>query len=421
MDSHNMLSPHMFRRTMKLTDARRPARSIPLYGWGALFIAAAMPTCGKKEEKREAPPPEVLVTQVQQKEVPVYRDWVATTDGYNNAVVKAKVQGYITSQNYDDGAYVKKGDVLFELDARPFEADLAQAQADLSKSKAQQLQAQSDFERAQKLLPTNAISQQDYDSKNQANQAAIATVQASAAAVQQAQLNLDYTKVTSPIEGIAGIAPVSEGDLVGGASTTTLTTVSTADPIKVLFLISEQEYIEAGVKLEEITKIPMDQRPARLQLTLADGSIFPQMGKLYAVDRNVNTQTGAIQLEGIVPNPGNILRPGQFAKVRIEVNNIKDALLVPQRAIIDTQGQYSVLVVGKDNKAEVRRVKMGDKYGTEWHILSGVSAGETIIVEGTQKARQGMTVNPKPYVPKAPEGESKEPAAKPESSPAPAA
>ncbi|HEY6368785.1 MAG TPA: efflux RND transporter periplasmic adaptor subunit [Candidatus Binatia bacterium] len=377
--------------------------------WPTIVIVAILfvsVSCSKSQQS-QADPPEVQVVQVEQKDVPIYSEWVGTLDGFINAQIKAQVTGYLLRRNYTEGSYVKKGQLLFEIDPRTFQAALDQAKAQLANAEGQlaqaeanQVKAQLDVNRYAPLAKEQAVTQQDLDNAVQANLAAEAQVRvakaqidAAKAQVDAAQLNLNFTKVVSLIDGIAGIAQAQIGDLVGPAGL--LTTVSTVDPIKVYFPVSEQEYLNYIKENPDAAKRAAQERELGLELILADGSIYPNKGNFALADRQVDVRTGTLRLEGRFPNPGNVLRPGQFARVRAITKSRKDALLVPQRAVTELQGSYQVAVVGSDNTVEIRPVTVAERVGTEWIIDKGLKSGERVIAEGIQRVHQGMTVNPK--------------------------
>jgi membrane fusion protein (multidrug efflux system) len=355
-------------------------------GFSMLLFAG----CGQQKEP-PAPPPTVEVTQVIQKDVPVYFEWVGSADGYINAAIRAQVQGYLVKQNYLEGDVVKKGQVLFEIDPRPFQAALDQAKADLAQSEARWWTAKANLGRIRPLAKENAVSQKDLDDAIGNEQSTAATVQANKAAVEKAQLNLEFTKITSLINGIAGIAKAQIGDLVGPGSIDELTTVSTVDPIKVYINISEQEYLHAS----EVKDVDMEK--VALDLILTDGTTYPHKGKFFLADRQVDVKTGTLKVGCIFRNPKNLIRPGQFTKVRALLGTRENALLVPQRAVSELQGSYQVAVVGQDNKVDIRPVKTAERVGILWVILEGLKPGERVIAEGLQKVKQGMTVHVKPF------------------------
>jgi len=412
------------------------------------------------------PPPQVEVVQVEQKDVPLYSEWIGTTDGMVNADIRAQVSGYLLRKNYTEGAFVKQGQLLFEIDPKPLEAvlgqamgtlamnqgqlgqansQLEQAQANLAQANSQLLQAQANLTQAEAnqrktqldenkyepLFAQKAVTRQDLDNAVQANAAAKAQVEAakagvetarsqikaasaavgtakaaivaakaqveaSEATVKTAELNLGFTKITSPIDGIVGIAQAQVGDLVNPTSGI-LTTVSTVDPIKVYFTMSEQEYLNFAKRYPTQAERDAASKNLDLELILADGTTYPQKGRFFITDRQVDPTTGAIRTAGVFPNAGNTLRPGQYARVRAVTSTQEGALLVPQRAVTELQGSYRVAVVGSDNKISVRSVTLGAPVGQMWIIQDGLKAGESVVVAGTQKATTGMIVNPKPF------------------------
>jgi membrane fusion protein (multidrug efflux system) len=382
----------------------------------AIIAVAAMSglTACSKEETATVGPPEVLVTEAMTREVPVYREWIGTLDGSENAEIRARVTGYLMKRDYQEGTLVKKGDLLFEIDPRPFEAALAQAKSELEQGKAAALAAAADKERSDKLFSQKVISEQEHTNKTQLNEATQAKVQALEAAVEQAQLDLNFCKITAPVDGIVGIAKAQVGDLVGTGNNVLLTSISTLDPIKIVFPVSESDYLAATQRIQETLNKAFDQRRESIELILADGSTFPNKGKLLSVDRQVQASTGTILVTALVRNPGSILRPGFFARTRIVAQTLKDAVVVPQRAVSEVQGTYQLGIVRADGKAEIRPVKVGPRVGTDWVITSGLKAGEKVIVEGLQKIRSGAPVIAKPWTPPA----DKNVAANPETQPA---
>jgi membrane fusion protein (multidrug efflux system) len=411
-------------------------------------------------------PPDVEVVRVEQKDVPVYSEWIGTTDGMVNADIKAQVTGYLLRQNYQEGSFVKRGQLLFEIDPRPFQAILGQAngqvaqfqgqleqansqvlqaeaqvaqansqllqsQAQLAQAQANQVKAQLDVNKYAPLAEQKAVTQQDYDNAVQVNvvakaqvdvaragveaaraqlraanaqigtaKAAIATakgqIENARAAVRTAELNLGFTRLVSPIDGIAGIAQAQVGNLISTTSAP-LTTVSTVDPIKVFFTLSEQQYLAFNKRNLIEARRGASVAQIELELILADGTNYPQSGSFFFADRQVDQKTGAIRLAGIFPNPGNVLRPGQYGRVRAVTATKPAALLIPQRAVSELQGSYQVAVVGGDNKIEMRTVKVGERSGSMWVIDDGLKDGETVVVEGIQRIKAGTVVNPKPY------------------------
>ena len=355
-------------------------------------------------------PPAVEVVQVQQEDVPLYGEWIGTLDGLVNADVRAQVTGYLQTQAYQEGAFVKTGQLLFQIDPRPFQAaldlaqgQLAQANAMLANAVAVQGRTELDVRRYTPLAKEQAASQQDLDNAVQNNLAAKATVETAKAqiktaeaAVETAKINLAFTRLVAPIDGIAGQAQLQVGALVTPGSTP-VTSVSTVDPIKVYFTVSEPQYLAWRKRFPTETSRLAADKALRLQLILADGSTYSHTGRFYFADRQVNESTGAIRIAGLFPNPDSVLRPGGYAKVRTVVSIQHDALLVPQRAVSELQGGYQVAVVGGDNKVNVRTVTVGDRVGNQWIILSGLNRGEKVVAEGVQKVRSGAHVNPKPF------------------------
>jgi RND family efflux transporter MFP subunit len=430
---------------------------------GALIVAGR----ANKPAQAALRPLDVEVVQVEQRDVPIYSEWIGTTDGMVNADIKAQVTGYLLRQDYKEGSFVQKGQLLFEIDSRPFQAvldqangqvaqyqgqleqansqvaqaeaqvaqgnsQLLQSQAQLAQAQANQVKTQLDVNKYAPLAEQKAVTQQDYDNAVQGNlvakaqveaakagvetaraqlraanaqigtaRAAIATakgqIENARAAVKTAELNLGFTRVISPIDGIAGIAQAQVGNLISTTSSP-LTTVSTVDPIKVYFTLNEREYLTFTKRNLIDAQHGASVAQLELELILADGSSYPNKGSFFFADRQVDPKTGAIRLAGVFPNPGNVLRPGQYGRVRAVTTTKEDALLVPQRAVSELQGSYQVAVVGADNKIEIRTVKVGDRVGTTWIVEDGLKAGEAVVAEGTQKVRPGTVVNPLPYV-----------------------
>jgi len=360
-----------------------------------------------------APPgtsPDVEVVQVEQKDVPIFGEWIGTLDGFTNADVRAQVSGYLQRQGYQEGAFVRKGQLLFEIDPRPFQAaldqaegQLAQAKAALANAHAVQGRTELDVNRYTPLAKEQAASQQDLDNAVQNNMAAKATVataeaqiKTAEAAVETAKINLDFTRLVAPIDGIAGQAQLQVGALVNPSSGP-VTSVSTVDPIKVYFTVSEREYLDWNRRFPTDATREAANKRVRLELILADGSTYGHEGTIYFADRQVNQGTGAIRIAGLFPNPGNILRPGGYGKVRTAVRVQQNALLVPQRAVSELQGGYQVAVVDGENKVSIRTVNVGDRIGAQWIVEKGLKSGERVVAEGVQKVRPGMQVNPKPF------------------------
>jgi membrane fusion protein (multidrug efflux system) len=371
-------------------------------------VSLVLAGCGKSEQP-QARPPELEVVRVEQKDVPISKEWVGTLDGFVNAQIRPQVTGYLLRQTYQEGSFVKKGQLLFEIDPRTFRAALdqtkaqvANAEQQLAQAEANQVKAQLDVNRYVPLAKEQAVTQQDLDNAVQANLAAQAQVRAAKAQIDgakaqvaAAELNLGFTKIVSLIDGIAGVAQAQIGDLVG--PTTLLTTVSTVDPIKVYFPVSERGYLDYVKENPDAAKRAEQEKRLALELILADGSLYPHKGSFSFADRQVDVKTGTLRLEGRFPNPGNILRPGQFARVRAITTTKKGALLVPQRAVTELQGGYQVAVVGNDNKVSIRPVKVGERVGAEWIVDEGLKPGERVVAEGIQRVKAGMTVSPKPF------------------------
>jgi membrane fusion protein, multidrug efflux system len=341
------------------------------------FVLSILAGC-KPPPPPPPPPPDVEVVAVVQKDEPIRAEWIGTLDGFVNAQIRAQVQGYLLRQAYADGAPVKKGDLLFQIDSRPFQEAYDQVKANFDK-------ATLDFKRESELIEKEAVSREDYDNAVQAQLAG-------KAALEQAQLNLDFTRITSPIDGIAGIATAQIGDLVG-PGTGMLTTVSTVDPIKVYFPISEGTYLDFKKDRPDQPHFPDG---VELELILTDGSVYPKKGRIYAADREVDPGTGTLRIAGEFPNPDYLLRPGQYARVDAVVRIEKGALLVPQRAVAELQGSYQVATVDEANQAHLKTVKVGDRVGSLWIIEEGLSPGDRVIAEGIQKVREGALVNPRP-------------------------
>ena len=342
------------------------------------------------------------MTPVAQKDVPIYTEWVGTTVGFVNAQVMPRVQGYLLKQDYKDGAAVKAGQPLFEIDDRPYKAALDQALGDLAQQQANLRKNQLDVAKYSPLAGLGAVSKQELDDAVQATQASNAQVKAAEAAVENARLNLGWTKIYSPIDGIAGIAPVQVGDLV--TAKTVLTTVSQIDPMKVTFPITEREYLRFADKIKEHQEKGRASDEPDLQLILADGSTYPPTGHFYVTNRQVDQQTGTILVQALFPNPDGLLRPGLYAKVRAPTVTVHGALVVPQRAVQEVQGVYQVAVVAADDKVAFRTVKPGEQVDGLWVIDKGLEPGERIVTEGLQKVKDGIVVSPKPdtSVPAAP-------------------
>jgi len=372
-------------------------------------IALLIVTACDKQKVAPPAPPTVEVVGVAQRDVPIYMEWIGSLDGDVNAVIRPQVTGYLVRQNYREGDLVKQGQPLFEIDPRTFEAAVEEAKGLRAQQLARFETTKANLARIKPLAAVNAVSQKDLDDATGAHLSAKAQLEAAEAALKTAKLNLGFTRITSPVTGIAGIAKAQIGDLLSPGMATELTTVSTVDPVRVYFNISEREYLKMVGSLGE------GKRPGQtpLDLFLVDGSQYPHQGKVAVFNRQVDTTTGTFKVAALFPNPDNILRPGQYGKVRATMSVEKGALLVPQRAVTEVQGKYLVAVVGADNKVDIRPVTVGERIGGEWLIRKGLQSGEQVIAEGTQKVRPGATVNPQPFAAGAP---AEKPAA-----PAPAA
>ena len=455
------------RAALKQLLAKRKALITTAIIAGSLVLTVATFARRSNKSAANAPRPlDVQVVNVEQRDVPVYSEWIGTTDGMVNAEIKAQVTGYLLRQDYKEGSFVRKGQLLFEIDSRPFQAALDQAQgqlaqfkgqleqanshvkeaeaqvaqansqllqmqAQLAQTQANQVKTQLDVNKYGPLLEQKAVTQQDYDNASQANVVAKAQVRAAEASIETAraqiraanaqvgtakaavtaaqgqienanatirtaELNLGFTRIISPIDGIAGLAQAQVGNLITTQSAP-LTTVSTVDPIKVYFTVSEQEYLNYTRRHPTQEERETASRNLELELVLSDATTYPQKGSFYFADRQVDPKTGAIRLAGTFPNPENVLRPGQYGKVRAVTSTKSDALLVPQRAVSQLQGGYQVAVVGADNHIEIRSVKVGDRTGALWIIDEGLKPGESVVVEGLQRIKPGAVVNPKPY------------------------
>jgi membrane fusion protein (multidrug efflux system) len=371
-----------------------------------LVASAALAGCKGKPTAAVAGPPEVQVVTLQSTDAPVYEEWIGTVDGSVNAQIRAQVTGYLMKQNYAEGSHVKKGDVLFEMDARPFQAAVEQAEAKLKQDQAQHGKTQLDVKRYTPLAKNQDVSQEELDNAVQADLAADAQVNADQAALDLAQVNLSFTRIVSPIDGIAGTANAQIGDLLS-ASSGVLTTVSTLDPVRVYFPVSEESYLNYWKRfVTGNTGDPLDDPPA-LQLILVDGSKYPLAGKFLFADRQVNAMTGTLQITGLFPNPDNLLRPGQYGRVRAQTQMRHGVFLVPQRAITELQGSYQVAVVSTDsgtNTAHLRTVKVGERTGSNWIIQSGLTNNELLVVEGGLKVKDKAAVKVTQYVPAAQNG-----------------
>lgn len=374
------------------SDYRNFVTSLGVLGF-IVFTFLSLAGCGNKNvSAAAAPPPNVQIVEVIQQDVPVYHEYLATLDGYVNAQIQPQVSGYLIRQNYVEGAVVSRNQVLFKIDPRPFQAIVDQARAQVAQAEAQLGKTQLDVQRDTPLAKEKAIAQSQLDNDIQANLAAKATVQADKAALEQAELNLEFTNVRSLVDGVAGIAAGQVGNLVGPQIV--LTTVSQVEPVKAYFTVSEQEYLAFVKRNPTVASREARERQLELELILSDGSTYPRKGKFFAADRQVDIQTGSIRLAGLFSNPGNVLRPGQFGRVRFISYIRKGALLVPQKSVVELQGSYQVAVVGSDKKVTLRTVTVGERTGAMWIVNDGLKPQERVVVEGVQKVRENMQVNP---------------------------
>jgi len=357
-----------------------------------ILAACVVGGCRGKTEAPPPPPPDVRVVAAQAKDVALRSEWVGTADGSVNAQIRARVQGYLESQHYAEGTLVTPGTLLFTIDARPYRAALDSAKGDLGRAEAQLTKTQQDVTRYTPLAKEGAISQQELDNAVQANRAAKAAVDSARAGVEKVQLYLDWTQIKSPIAGIAGISVAQVGDLIG--ENTVLTTVSQVDPIKVSFPVSEQEYLRYADRLQ-LDGSPRDDGSG-LELLLADGNVYSERGKATIANRQVDVKTGTLLVVSLFPNQRNLIRPGQFAKVRASLETKQNAVVVPQRAVQEVQGTYQVAVVGDGDTVSIRKVKTGMKVDNEWVIDDGLKPGERVVVDGLQRVRDGLVVSPKP-------------------------
>jgi membrane fusion protein (multidrug efflux system) len=390
---------------MKLTQMRQNVIVFPLAGLlrsrapvGVVLAAVAtgLLFSGCKEKPPPKPPLQVQVVTVTPRDVPIYQQWIGTLDGYPNAQIRAQVSGYLIRQDYAEGGAVKKGDLLFEIDPRPFQAALDQALGKLAQDQAQCGKTQLDVKRYTPLARDQAISQEELDDAVQANLVANAAILSDKAAVESATLNIEFCKITSPIDGIAGTAQAQIGDLVGPGSAV-LTTVSTIDPMRVYFSISEQSYLAFCRQFTNAEARAAYRMEMELQLILSDGLTYPLPGKWFFTSRQVDVNTGTLQIAGLFPNPDYILRPGQYALVRAKIETRHGAILLPQRAVMELQGSYQVATVDAQNKAHLKSVQVGEQMGNDWLIEKGLEPGERVVAEGTQRAREGTAVDPQPY------------------------
>ena len=364
-----------------------------------LALVAGCSKSAKGGGPPQYPPPDVVTTTVQQKDVPIFGDWVANLDGYVNAQIQPQVTGYLIRQNYKEGSHVSKGQVLYEIDPRPFQASLDQAKGQLAQAQAQLQLAQINTKRDTPLAEARAIARSQLDNDLQTQAADEATVKAQEAAVETAKLYLEWTKVRSLLDGIAGLATIQVGSLV--TQSTVLTTVSQVQPIKVYFAISEQEYLALSEKAREggAADLLHSARRVPIEMTLSNGAVYPSKGYVVFVDRQVSSSTGTIRVAAAFPNPQSLLRPGQYGRVRAQTSLERGALLVPQRAVTELQGSYQIAVINADNKVHIQDVEVGPQLGENWVITSGLKPGEQVVIEGNGKLADGMPVHPHPAAP----------------------
>jgi membrane fusion protein (multidrug efflux system) len=381
---------------------------------GILGAGLLVSGCTKKEAPAAASPPIVLVTTAEKADVPIFNEAIATLEGSTNSQIYAQISGYLMSKNYSEGSEVKEGDLLFQIDPKPFQASLDKATATLQNNQAQLKRTQQDLARYETLVKTGAVSQQEYQNEVQTVQSAQAEVDSAQASVTSAKIELGYTKVVAPITGISGKALAQVGDLV--SPSVQLTTISALNPIEAAFTVPEQFYLNNADRLAKVMQIPQADRPESIELLFADGTPYSRKGQFEYVNRQVQTSTGSINVYALFPNPDNILRPGMYAKVRAVTEHISNAVLIPQRAVNQLQGLNQIAVVLPGNLIQLRNVELGQKIGSFWIVTSGLEAGEHVVVEGIQKCQPGMPVTPEPYVSDTPLPSTNAPPADPASS-----
>jgi membrane fusion protein, multidrug efflux system len=373
----------------------------------ALILCAGVAAC-KKSAPPPQPPPEVVVDPVDVKDMPVQAEFTGEVRGGEDVEIRARVTGFLQSQHYQEGSLVRKGQLLFTIDPKPFEAAAAEAQADMAEAQARNNRAVIQVNRLRPLVAKHAVSQQDLDNAIASAEASQASVAAAEAQLRTARLNLGYTRVTSPIAGLAGNRQVDVGSYVGSPEPTILTVVSALDPVRFDFTISESEYL-AYARASHAEAGKRKQAGPELELVLADGSVFPQKGRVTVVGRGVSTETGTLPIQATFPNPGGLLRPGQFGRVRLPITTRKNAIVIPQRAVQELQGTYNVLVVGQDSIAQTREIKVASRSGSDWIVASGLEPADRIVVEGLQKVRPGTKVRPTTSTAMAPPDSTTEP------------
>jgi membrane fusion protein (multidrug efflux system) len=361
-----------------------------------VLLSAVLALSGCKKKQPPPAPLQAQVVTVTPRDVPIYQQWIGTLNGYPNAQIRAQVSGYLIKQDYMEGSRVKTGQLLFEIDPRPFQAALDQALGKLAQDQAQHGKTQLDVKRYTPLAAEQAISQEEMDDAIQANIGAAAAIESDRAAVETARLNLNFCRIISPIDGIAGIAQAQIGDLVGPGSPA-LTTVSTIDPMRAYFNISEQSYLGFFHQYTNAAEVEAYLAKMPLQLILSDGSTYPLPGKWYFTGRQIDINTGSLEVAGLFPNPDYILRPGQYAQVRAKTETRHGVIVVPQRAVTELQGSYQVATVDEQNKIKIKTVQVGNQIGNDWVIDKGLEANDRVVAEGTQKVKDGTVVNPQPY------------------------
>ncbi len=371
----------------------------------AVALALCGTSCGQKPAPAPAPP-KVQVLTIAPRDVPIFQQWIGTMDGYPNAQIRAQVTGYLVKQDYVEGGKVRQGDLLFEIDPRPFQAMLDQATAKLAQDQALFGKTELDVKRFTPLAREQAISQEELDDAIQSNLMAKAAIEADKAAADNARVNLGFTKILSPVDGIAGTALAQIGDLAGPGGSV-LTTVSTLDPIRVYFNINEEFYLTHFRQYATSRERAAHEAEMEFELILSDGSVYPRRGKWVFTGRQVDVNTGTLQVAAAFENPDSELRPGQYALVRAKTDVRKAALLVPQRAVTELQGACQVATVDAQNKAHIKTVQLGEQLGTEWLIEKGLAPDDRVIVEGTQKIKEGTVVDPEPFTVAQPENPPK--------------
>jgi len=367
----------------------------------ALAMGAVLNAACEKPAAVAPPPPEVYVAPVVQKDVPVYLDLIGETQGFQDVDIRARVEGFLETVSFREGSFVRKGDLLYKIDPKPLEAALAQAKADQATTQARLEKAGNDVARYTPLVAKQAVSQRELDDARAAQDAARSQVEAAKAAVDKAALDLGYTRITSPIDGLVGTTLVKPGALVGRGESTLLTTVSAIDPVIFRVAVTEADYLR--VIKRDPSRTGAEPRASGIELTLADGAVHPYKGRLGPVERAVNASTGTLGVQLLFPNPQFVLRPGQYGRARLLLDTKAGALLVPQRAVQELQNLYSVAVVGADNKVAFRNVKVGPRVETLWVIEEGLEAGDRVVAEGLQALSDGMTVRTKPAAAQGPQ------------------